>query len=399
MEKKRTMKIMSRLTLLLAACHVLAFSSLNAETRPAIRNVVHVTDDGANVAQAPSPPDAAIAPSSKTAQTPAKLPVSRIAFGSCATQARPQPIWDAVVATRPELTLLLGDNIYGDTLDMNVMRAKYAKLAAMPGFDLLRKTCPILATWDDHDLGANDAGGDYPKKDESQKVFLDFFGDPADSPRRHRPGVYNSKVFGPEGKRVQVIMMDTRYFRSRLKRKEPYKSSDPYQGNPDPATTILGDAQWRWLGEQLRVPAEVRLLVSSIQVVAEDHGFEKWMNFPHERERLYTLIRETGAEGVIILSGDRHLAELSMMDAHLGYPIYDITASGFNQASTTWRPFESNRHRVATMNWGDNFGLITIDWDQPDPRISMQIRDVDGDITIQQKIRLSTIRRKGKSTR
>ena len=37
------------------------------------------------------------------------------------------------------------------------------------------------------------------------------------------------------------------------------------------------------------------------------------------------------------------------------------------------------------MNWGDNFGLITIDWDQPDPRISLQIRDVDGDITIQQR--------------
>ena len=314
------MKIMSRLTLLLATGHVLAFNDLNAETRPVIRNVVLVTDDGANVARAAGPPDAAIASSSKTVQTPATLPLRRIAFGSCATQARPQPIWDAVVATRPELTLLLGDNIYADTLDMNVMRAKYAKLAAMPGFQLLRKTCPILATWDDHDLGANDAGGDYPKKDESQKVFLDFFGDPADSPRRHRPGVYDSKVFGPEGKRVQVILLDTRYFRSRLKRKQPCKNSDPYEGNPDPTTTILGEAQWRWLGEQLRVPAEVRLLVSSIQVVAQDHGFEKWMNFPHERERLYNLIRETRAEGVIILSGDRHLAELSMMDAQLGYP-------------------------------------------------------------------------------
>jgi alkaline phosphatase D len=117
------------------------------------------------------------------------------------------------------------------------------------------------------------------------------------------------------------------------------------------------------------------------------------MNFPHERERLFNLIRESGAEGVIILSGDRHLAELSMMDAKVGYPIYDITASAFNQSSRSWRPFETNRHRVATMNWGDNFGVITIDWDQLDPRISLQIRDVDGDITIQQKIRLSTVRR------
>jgi alkaline phosphatase D len=335
----------------------------------------------------------------KTVEAPVAQPLGRIAFGSCATQARPQPIWNSVVASRPELMLLLGDNIYADTLDMNVMRAKYARFAAMPGFQLLRKTCPIFATWDDHDLGLNDAGGDYPKKDESQKIFLDFFGDQADSPRRHRPGVYDGKVYGPEGKRVQVIMMDTRYFRSALKRKVPRNSSDPYEGNPDPKTTILGEDQWRWLGEQLRVPAEVRLLVSSIQVIAEDHSFEKWMNFPHERERLFKLIRESGAQGVIILSGDRHLAELSMMDAQLGYPIYDITASGFNQASRTWRTFETNRHRVATMNWGDNFGLVTIDWDQPDPRISMQIRDVDGDITIQQKIRLSTIRRKGASAR
>jgi alkaline phosphatase D len=349
----------------------------------------------ADVPNAARPIADMIAPAAKTVEVPAVEPLRRIAFGSCATQARPQPIWDAVVATRPELTLLLGDNIYADTLDMNVMRAKYARFAAMPGFQSLRKTCPILATWDDHDLGLNDAGGDYPKKDESQKIFLDFFGDPDDSPRRHRPGVYDAKVFGPAGKRVQVILLDTRYFRSALKRKAgPRNPSDPYEGNTDPTTTILGEAQWRWLGEQLRVPAEVRLLASSIQVVAEDHGFEKWMNFPHERDRLFNLIRDTGAEGVIILSGDRHLAELSMMDARVGYPIYDVTASGFNQATRSWRPFETNRHRVATMNWGDNFGVVNIDWDQPDPRISMQIRDVDGDITIQQKIRLSTIRRK-----
>ncbi len=323
-------------------------------------------------------------------------PLRRIAFGSCATQERPQPIWDAVLASHPQLLLLLGDNIYADTKNMDVMRAKYAKLAAMPGFQAVRKSCPILATWDDHDLGADDAGSDYPKKAESQQVFLDFFGEPADSPRRHRPGVYDTQVFGPEGKRVQVILLDTRYFRtSPLKRKaKRLVSQGPYEGNTDPTTTILGEDQWHWLAEQLRVPAEVRILVSSIQVVPEDHGWEKWMNFPHERERLFTLIRDNGAEGVILLSGDRHLAELSMMDAGVGYPLYDLTSSGLNMASRSWRSFEVNRHRVATMNWGDNFGVIAIDWDRPDPRISLQIRDVEGDIRIQQKINLSTIRRK-----
>ncbi|HYH67454.1 MAG TPA: alkaline phosphatase D family protein, partial [Urbifossiella sp.] len=330
-----------------------------------------------------------------TAAAPAP-PLRRIAFGSCASQARPQPIWDAVAATRPELLLMLGDNIYADTEDMDVMRAKYARLAAMPGFKALRESVPILATWDDHDLGVDDGGSTYPKKVESQRIFLDFFGDPEDSPRRKRPGVYDARVFGPEGKRLQVIMLDTRYFRSSpLKKKTPVtRGEGPYEPNPDPTTTMLGEDQWRWLEEQLRKPAEVRLIASSIQVVAEDHGWEKWANLPHERERLYRLIREAGAEGVVFLSGDRHLAELSMMDGGAGYPFYDVTSSGLNQAAKAWRPQEANRHRVATMNWGDNFGLITIDWDRPDPRITLQIRDSDGEVFLAQKLDLSTLRRR-----
>ena len=101
------------------------------------------------------------------------------------------------------------------------MRAKYARLAAMPGYQAAQVACPILATWDDHDYGVDDGGGEYPKKVESQQVFLDFFGDPEDSPRRKRQGVYDAEVFGPPGKRVQVILLDTRYFRSPLKKKAP----------------------------------------------------------------------------------------------------------------------------------------------------------------------------------
>jgi alkaline phosphatase D len=83
-----------------------------------------------------------------------------------------------------------------------------------------------------------------------------------------------------------------------------------------------------------------------------------------------------------------------MMEAGVGYPIYDLTSSGFNQASKSWRPYEVNHHRVGTMNWGDNFGLIKIDWDRQDPRISLEIRVVDGDVTIRQKVDLSTIKRR-----
>src|SRR5262245_2849908 len=286
-------------------------------------------------------------------------PLRRIAFGSCAHQDRPQPIWESVVAARPDLFLFIGDTVYADTTDMDVMRAKYRKLADLPGWQKLLKTCPVMATWDDHDYGKNDAGAEYPKKKESQVDFLDFFNEPKDSPRRKQEGVYVAKVLGPPGKRVQVILLDTRYFRSPLKKRpRPAQGEGPYVANNDPKATFLGDAQWKWLAEQLRVPAEVRVLASSIQVVSEDHGFEKWMNMPHERERLFQLIRDTKAAGLIVISGDRHLAELSMMDAGVGYPIYDLTSSGLNQGSTKWHKLEANRHRVATMNQGNNFGLI-----------------------------------------
>jgi len=335
----------------------------------------------------------AIAGLSCTTATADDTLLSRIGFGSCAHQEKPLPIWKSIVAAKPQLFLMLGDNIYADTDDMKVMKEKYDVAAAHPDYQTLRKTCPMLGMWDDHDYGKNDAGAEYAKKDESQQLLLDFFNVPKDSPLRTQKGVYQSAVYGPEGKRVQVIMLDGRYFRSPMRRgkREPGMTYTPYIAVNDPNATILGDEQWNWLAEQLKVPAEIRLLVSGIQVVPEDHGFEKWMNFPLEREKLYKILNESKAGGIIVLSGDRHLAELSMMQGSLGYPLYDLTSSGLNQADKKWRALEKNRHRVATLSFGDNFGMVTIDWSLPDPKIGLQIRDVDGDIVIQHKVLLSDL--------
>ena len=146
--------------------------------------------------------------------------LKRIAFGSCAEVDKPQPVWDPVLARKNDLFIFLGDNIYGDTRDMSVLSAKYAKFAAIPGVARLRATTPVVAMWDDHDFGENDAGGDYPMKEQSREVFLDFWQEPADSPRRKRDGVYASYVFGPPGQRVQVILPDLRYNRTALTPRE-----------------------------------------------------------------------------------------------------------------------------------------------------------------------------------
>jgi alkaline phosphatase D len=277
---------------------------------------------------------------------------------------------------------------------MRVLKNKYGQLAADRGFQRLTQTCPIIATWDDHDYGADDAGEEYPKRVESQQIFLDFFAEPADSVRRRTPGIYDAKIVGPPGRRVQIILLDTRYFRGPLKlkpRRPGERRGDRYLPNPNREVSLLGVAQWKWLEEQLKKPAEVRIVGSSIQVITDDHDSEHWSQLPHERERLFKLIRDTPAAGVFFISGDVHRGELTTMDGGVGYPLFDLTASGLNRGHPGWRFDRPSRHRIGTMQWGNHFGMIVLDWDREEPRIRFQIIDEEGDIAIQSKVNISTL--------
>lgn len=297
-------------------------------------------------------------------------PLSAIAFGSCNRQERPQPLWEVIVANHPQLWIWTGDMIYGDTEDMNVMRSKFDLLKKHPGYHKLCSLCPVIGTWDDHDYGANDAGKEYPKKKESQQVTLDFLNEPKDSPRRSQEGIYASYEYGPVGKRVKVILLDTRYHR------------DP----PGPEGDILGEKQWDWLEKELAASkAQVHLLISSIQLVAEGHRFEKWANFPKARARLLELLEKTHPSKLLVISGDRHWAELSCYVSDRGYRIYDITASGLNQIRVPY-PNEPNKWREGETFSGFHFGMLVIDWNASPPTMEIQIRDQENRIQISKKL-------------
>jgi alkaline phosphatase D len=333
-----------------------------------------------------SPPEP---PSSDRASARPGLVITTLGFGSCARQERAQPIWDAIHDARCDAFVLCGDNIYADTADPAVFRAKYAMLAAMPGFAKLRQTTPLFATWDDHDYGLNDGGAGFPGAKAAQHAFCDFFQVPADSPLRRSPGVYDCVTFGPADKRVQLILLDTRSFRSPLK-KDPAnpKVNIP---NTDAGATILGEEQWAWLERRLREPAAIRAVVSSISFISTEHGSEKWANFPHERARFLELLHRTQAKGVVVISGDRHLAELSLLKPADGapYPLYDMTTSGLNQPVEKESEYRSanppkgppNRYRIHARPYtGSNFGLMRITWDDPQPSLGLEIRGLGGEV-------------------
>lgn len=302
------------------------------------------------------------------------------------------PILESIREHSPDLFVFLGDNVYADTEDMEVMRTKYAKLGASEPFRRLLESCAVLATWDDHDYGVNDGGASYPRRVDSQKQFFDFWKEPADSPNRKSPGIYTSQIYGPVGKRVQVIVLDTRYFRSPLKKGEKRVGGSWI---PDDAAdkTMLGNKQWKWLETQLRQPADVRIITSSIQFVAEDAGQETWSNLPLERRRLIELIDTTRASGCFFISGDRHWSELSMTDTDTAYPIYDLTSSSLNKKHPRGTPTE-NRYRVSKTTWHhENYGTIEIDWDAEDPTVTLGIRDLEDTVRFEKVLQLSELKR------
>ncbi len=318
-----------------------------------------------------------------------KTNLSKIAFGSCSKQDKEQPILSTVLIKEPDLFIYLGDNIYADTRDLEVFRAKYEMLAAKREFQELRSNCMILATWDDHDFGDNDAGRHYPMKAESKELFLDFWKEPKNSDRRKHKGIYHSLLFGDEEKRVQVILLDTRTFRDDLSLSGADKQwKNDYKPNTNPDSTFLGNEQWQWLEQQFQVPAKIRIIASSNQFSHEYNGYESWTNVPHEQQKMLDLIKKTKANGVVFISGDVHWGELSKMNNEGGYPIFDITSSGITE---DWESVEPNKNRLGDVVRDNNFGMIIIDWTMPDPQLTFQLFDINATPRVEYKIKLSAL--------
>ncbi len=283
-----------------------------------------------------------------------------IAFGSCNKHDMKNRLWDDVLAARPDVWIWGGDIVYADTSDPEKIAAMYNSQKEVPGYRALLEKIPVIGTWDDHDYGLNDGGEEFESKKGSQQVFLDFLSVARDDPRRAREGVYASHDYiRPEGN-VKVLVLDTRYFRTALTPAE--EKGKRYQPGEYGKGTVLGEIQWSWLESELKgSDADFNVIVSSIQVLSGQHGFETWGNFPHEVDRLEKVISDSKAKGVIILSGDRHISEFSRAAPDgLPYPLIDFTSSGLTHVYSAFSG-EPNPFRVGEVISEKSFGLLEFD--------------------------------------
>ena len=352
-----------------------------------------------------SPPLTSSADAILTAPLPANdTEIVLIAHGSCANQRIPAPYWATNAGLDPQLFIFNGDIIYADCYTDGAidgcpnLAEGWAAFAEHDDIAVVADTLPMVGMLDDHDYGMNDCSASNPFKQLAKEHFLHRFGAPQNDVRRTRPGLHKAYSFGPAGRRTQVILLDTRWFRS------PFASSPCHRGNRTAARvaretcdcaycagieryvpytaeeeaaghyTMLGESQWRWLEEQLREPADVRLVVSTVQVLAEGHGWERWGMIPSELVRLQRLIHTTRANGVVLLSGDRHIGALYKLPATGGeapYPLYEATASSLTHSSRSGCVLEGKPGchaedlplMLQPATDENNVGTVAIDWE------------------------------------
>lgn len=298
-------------------------------------------------------------PLNSTAAEPA-APIRRIAILGCIRQKKPVPALVAYAAAQADLNLWIGDAVYVDTKDdPAAFTEAYAQLASKPGFAELRAHGVHMATWDDHDYGANDADRTYPLKDVSKTAFQRFWNLETDTSAPD-DGVYNSRLFAFGARRLHVIMLDVRWQRDA----------------PDGHGDMLGEAQWCWLDERLAVAADLTLIVSGTQILlTAGTGSETWEDYPRARDRLFEMIRKHRREGVVFITGDQHYGEVARARGALGYDAVELQFCGLNQIE---KP-EKNLYRVSPVSTTLHaMCLLDIQWEADDynmPHILYRVSD------------------------
>jgi alkaline phosphatase D len=297
-------------------------------------------------------------PSFTTAPPVGQACRQRIVFGSCVgqTTAAAAPTW-AELATRRamsaaegafDILLMLGDNHYGNTTEIDKLRVYYTAHRLTSGWRALSAHAPVYAIWDDHDYGPNNSDGTEAGKANSLKVFQEFWANPACG-EADNPGCYSTFTRGD----VQFFMLDGRYHRS------PNKAEDTLE------KTMLGKKQLEWLKRELLASkAKVKLLANGSEW--ESYGSEdSWTPFKQERDPFLRWIDEQKIDGVIFLSGDRHFSS----GYHINGRFLELSAGPFGSKNSK---LKANRERFTGHDEGRLWGVLDIDTTVSPPRVAYE---------------------------
>ncbi len=306
-------------------------------------------------------------------------PNFRVALGSCAyindpAYDRPgQPygahmeIFTAISRAQPDLMLWLGDNVYyreADWLTEAAMRYRYRQNRELKELQPLMASVHHYAIWDDHDYGPNDSDRSFRGREETLRVFKDYWLNPSYGTNQ-LPGVFGRFVWGD----VEFFMLDDRYHRT------------PQMADPQ-TREMLGAGQLQWLMEALTSSkATFKIIANGNQILNPIVNFEGWGKFPAEQQRFFVWLKTSGPPGVLFLSGDRHHTELICRKDLAPYPLYEFTSSPLTSGGSRLEKEAVNPARIeGTWVTGGirNFGLLEFSGPLKDRTLTLITQDNTG---------------------
>lgn len=288
-----------------------------------------------------------------------------LVFGSCVRYManRGQPVWTAIEHNDPDLMIWMGDNMYGDALDPDILFEEYMRQRDVESVLPVIRNTSNLAIWDDHDFGLNNHDRRNPIKEKALKVFEEVWANPAYG-EKGNPGVYFDYSYGD----VDLFFIDCRYYR------------DPNEEPGHEGKTMLGIQQYDWLTAKLQAStATFKLILSgSGWSAAKGPGGDSWASYLHERDQLFEFIRKKKISGVVLLSGDTHVGELNAIpwSQRGGYDYYDLVSSPLAQPrEDSW--MERNPEvRIRPVYFNDsNFGLIEFYLEEERPYLKYTLKN------------------------
>ena len=284
-----------------------------------------------------------------------------LGFGSCLHQDRSMAILKTIEKKELDLFMFIGDNVYGDQKDGELDKLIRTYKQQYNNLENFLKNVSTEFIWDDHDFGLNDGGSDYRYKDRAKELFLETWKIPSQDPRRLRDGLYFDKMIEKNGLKVHLIFLDNRTFKSEWKLTDEFnkEGKERYVKDFDPDKTLLGKKQWQWLKEKLNEDSDIKIILSSLQILSLGHGWESWDKLPLERERLFNLIDESNVSNLFIFSGDRHRGGFYSFKTDDNNDIYEFTSSSLN-LPIPFNTEEKGPLRIGSTYRKANFGVVRI---------------------------------------
>ena len=268
-----------------------------------------------------------------------------------------------------EKMLAEGETILSDETVLQAFRNKYSRVFD-ENYQKMASSFPLMAIWDDHDFGKDNSDGAYPYKEEAKKAFKENY--PDYSFEDEEGGIYYRFSISD----VDVFVLDTRWYRV------------PMQNADGEGKKMLGDEQLSWLLDGLKESkATVKIVFSSVPL--NDYGgdtsfgrpgFDSWMGYKFERNKILSFIEENQIQGVLVFSGDQHypsahvpnwqvpLNSSSQTDTSIVYSLSDIGSAVFDFSASPLNYKRAAGHPLIPENQGDptfSFEIFRPDWAMP----------------------------------